>query len=63
MNAPKELAGILESFTISCSRASPRSSGKTMAGTKRPGREPALLKEERDALHSIVICSSSKFFS
>ena len=82
MNAPKELAGILERFTISCRRASPRSSGKTRAGTKRPGRgwgglptwegghpgryagwKPALLKEERDALHSIVICSSSKFFS
>ena len=28
----------LERFTISCSRASPRSSGKTRAGTKRPGR-------------------------
>ena len=28
----------LERFTISCSRARPRSSGKTRAGTKRPGR-------------------------
>ena len=28
----------LERFTISCSRAGPRSSGKTRAGTKRPGR-------------------------
>ena len=66
----------LERFTISCSRARPRSSGKTRAGTKRPGRgwgglpawegghpgrhagwKPALLQEERDALHSSVICS------
>ena len=29
---------LLERFTISCSRASPRSSGKTRAGPKRPGR-------------------------
>ena len=66
----------LERFTISCSRARPRSSGKTLAGPKRPGRgwgglpawegghpgrhagwKPALLQEERDALHSSVICS------
>ena len=30
--------GALERFTIGCSRAGPRSAGKTMAGTKRPGR-------------------------
>ena len=67
----------LARFTISCSRARPRSSGKTRAGPKRPGRgwgglpawegghpgrhagwKPALLQEERDALHSSVICSN-----
>ena len=32
------LVPALERFTLSCSRASPRSSGKTGAGTKRPGR-------------------------